>query len=239
MWNKNLDIESISQQFSQTGRVIIRDAFDQVTAESLLRSISEIDEQDYWYRSQLGNPSSIVIDDLTHPSHFSYCFDRYPVVNIPLETMNGTNNLDGPHAERDLSDNNPIRRFGAFINGQLCCNLISDVTQKLIVPDSANCFLSKYQAGHYLAAHHDDNVGVPPRSLAFVYGLTPKWLPHWGGHTLFIEGPDWYSSESLIPDFNALILFNIPTFHAVTTVSKECPLSRYSMTGWFHADRLE
>jgi Rps23 Pro-64 3,4-dihydroxylase Tpa1-like proline 4-hydroxylase len=90
-------------------------------------------------------------------------------------------------------------------------------------------------SGDYLSAHDDGLVENSGRRVAFVYSLTQAWLPHWGGQTLFFDDPDGASAEAYMPQFNSLLLFAVPTRHAVTAVALTCRQVRYAMSGWFHA----
>lgn len=92
--------------------------------------------------------------------------------------------------------------------------------------------LTRYKPGHFLK-HHCDEVYHSPRTrkVAYVLGLSKDWQPDWGG-LLHIQDNNANVRETLIPQFNALTLFRVPTPHFVSQVTNYCPATRLSLAGW-------
>jgi Rps23 Pro-64 3,4-dihydroxylase Tpa1-like proline 4-hydroxylase len=80
-----------------------------------------------------------------------------------------------------------------------------------------------------------DKTGRKLRRAAYVFNLTPRWQPDWGGQLQFI-GPDGHVAEAWVPRFNALNVFAVPQPHAVSIVAPFAVGARYSVTGWLLAN---
>jgi SM-20-related protein len=83
-----------------------------------------------------------------------------------------------------------------------------------------------YGPGDFLTGH-DDDVAGKDRIAAYVFGLTPRWRPEWGGLLLF-HGPE----DASVARFNTLDLFAVPQRHSVSIVTQAAPLRRFAVTGW-------
>ena len=97
-------------------------------------------------------------------------------------------------------------------------------------------FISSYERGCFLAPHSDE-FPPPAPCMAFVLGLTEKWSPHWGGLT-HIAGKDPLASTAILPKYNSLVLFKIPTWHMVTEVAQCAPHNRVVYSGWISAESI-
>ena len=92
--------------------------------------------------------------------------------------------------------------------------------------------LTCYKPGHFLKHHCDEGFQSPrQRKVAYVLGLSKDWQPDWGGLLHFQNGQGKII-ESLIPTFNCITLFTVPTPHFVSQVTNYCPQPRFSVTGW-------
>ncbi len=95
--------------------------------------------------------------------------------------------------------------------------------------------LTRYKPGHFLKHHSDEGYQAPQkRKVAYVLSLSKNWQADWGGLLHLQEGKDAIT-QSLIPEFNSITLFKVPTAHFVSQVTNYCPASRYSLTGWLWA----
>lgn len=90
---------------------------------------------------------------------------------------------------------------------------------------------TRYRAGHFLT-DHDDNVDGKNRKLAYVINLSQRWRPSWGGQLEFLSA-NKEVTESYLPVFNSLSLFEVPTDHRVSPVKIAAKHPRLSLTGWF------
>lgn len=90
-----------------------------------------------------------------------------------------------------------------------------------------------YQPGHFLKAHDDLGLSEERRRVAYVLYATRKWHTDWGGQLQFLS-KNGGIEEAWVPTFNSLVLFAVPTWHAVTYVSPFAKHRRYAITGWLH-----
>ncbi|MGK2285430.1 2OG-Fe(II) oxygenase [Pedomonas sp. V897] len=88
----------------------------------------------------------------------------------------------------------------------------------------------RYGPGNFLTTH-DDKIPGKHRRAAYVLNLTPAWRPDWGGLLLFHDDSGAVT-RGLVPAFNVLNIFRVPTPHSVSTVAPFAPARRYSITGW-------
>lgn len=123
----------------------------------------------------------------------------------------------------------PLSDFAQFMSAPDTLQLFREITGRDDIM-FADAQATRYQAGDFLT-RHDDRVGGKHRSHAFVLGLTPEWLPEWGGLLLF-NGSDGQILEALTPSFNCLDLFPIGEPHSVSYVAPYAPSDRISVTGW-------
>ena len=92
-------------------------------------------------------------------------------------------------------------------------------------------FISKYKSGHFLSPHSDIGNG----KIAFVLNLTKNWKPQYGGILHFLNEERNEIIESFVPQFNSLILFEVPEKgipHFVSHVVPDTKNTRYAITGW-------
>ncbi|MBC6982815.1 2OG-Fe(II) oxygenase family protein [Caulobacter sp. 17J80-11] len=94
---------------------------------------------------------------------------------------------------------------------------------------------TRYQAGHYLTQHHDDEPGRG-RLYAYVLNFTPAWRADWGGILQFLDA-DGHVAEGYTPSFNALNIFRVPQDHCVSYVAPFAGGDRLSITGWVRTHR--
>ena len=87
-----------------------------------------------------------------------------------------------------------------------------------------------YGPGDFLTGH-DDDVAGKDRIAAYVFGMTPRWRPEWGGLLLF-HGADEASVTGHVPRFNTLDLFAVPQRHSVSVVTPAATHRRFAVTGW-------
>jgi len=250
MWRFGKQLEIIGNEFRANGRVLISNALPDLAASRLRSSIDDLTERKLWYQAIHGDGRFLDSDNIKNPAHFSYRMDKFPVANIQLPQLLGGALGDsrrksyqgvlpiGKVPERELPEDHPIRDFGRLINSRDTASLMSCIAGFPLPSNGANCFLSRFMAGDYLASHDDGLTEGGGRRIAFVYSLTKHWLPHWGGHTVFLPQREGSLAETVLPTFNSLLLFSVPVPHLVTAVAGNCFQARYSFTGWFHANEF-
>jgi Rps23 Pro-64 3,4-dihydroxylase Tpa1-like proline 4-hydroxylase len=133
------------------------------------------------------------------------------------------------------ADASPVARFVDFLNSAAFLEFARRLTGQ---PDivRADAQATRYRPGDFLTQHDDfDKTGRKLRRAAYVFNLTPRWQPDWGGQLQFI-GPDGHVTEAWVPRFNALNVFAVPQPHSVSIVSPFAVGARYSVTGWLLAN---
>lgn len=121
----------------------------------------------------------------------------------------------------------------AGVNALVTSDAFLDIGRKLLGDDEI-CFADaqacRYGPGHFLTIHTDDVAGKHRRA-AYVLNLTPQWRADWGGLLLFHDEKGRVTN-GLMPAYNVLNIFKVPTPHSVSMVTPFAPARRYSITGW-------
>ncbi len=89
---------------------------------------------------------------------------------------------------------------------------------------------TRYQPGQFLC-RHDDRHDEEDRLFAFVIGLSRSWRADLGGLTHFYDAEQIV--DTVVPDFNQMLIFRVPVYHSVGIVSPIAAQNRYCLTGWF------
>ena len=133
------------------------------------------------------------------------------------------------------ADPSPVARFVDFLNSSVFLEFARRLTGQTDIV-RADAQATRYRPGDFLTQHDDfDKTGRKLRRAAYVFNLTPRWQPDWGGQLQFI-GPDGHVTEAWVPRFNALNLFAVPQPHSVSIVAPFAVGARYSVTGWLLAN---
>jgi Rps23 Pro-64 3,4-dihydroxylase Tpa1-like proline 4-hydroxylase len=152
---------------------------------------------------------------------YAFCYDSYMLIT------------------HYIKNSKPSSVFHQYVE-QVCHPDMVEFMRQLTGNDSvikADGQVSRYLAGHFLKSH-DDN-GAPSgqiRVAAYTISLSRIWNADWGG-VLHMQHEDFSISRSIIPTFNTLTVFSVPQFHFVSQVANYCPVPRYSIVGWFRADK--
>ena len=146
---------------------------------------------------------------------FQYIYSSYPIVDAILAKRDVGHPL---HAVLEQINAAPFRAFVEHVTG----------VSGLVKADGQ---ATLYTRGNFLTFHNDFD-RRDTRRIAYVLGFTKNWKSDWGGLLEFYD--DQGNVElGLVPRFNALTLFQVPTNHAVTFVPPFVAEGRYSITGWF------
>jgi Rps23 Pro-64 3,4-dihydroxylase Tpa1-like proline 4-hydroxylase len=234
--NPALDPTRYAPQFVGRGRLHLPDFLVPPAAERLHQSLAQSAE---W---------SLVLHDGTHvreatPSqrlHADEVWEREMAAFAYARAKEGFEFLyehrsvsDDPRAR--AADASPVARFVDFLNSPPFLEFARRLTGQ---PDivRADAQATRYRPGDFLTQHDDfDKTGRKLRRAAYVFNLTPRWQPDWGGQLQFI-GPDGHVAEAWVPRFNALNVFAVPQPHAVSIVAPFAVGARYSVTGWLLAN---
>jgi SM-20-related protein len=87
-----------------------------------------------------------------------------------------------------------------------------------------------YMPGDFLK-YHTDAGSEQGRRFAYVIGLTRRWEADWGGLLQFLDD-DGRVIETLMPRWNSLSIFKVPTPHCVSYVAPFAQEPRFAITGW-------
>jgi SM-20-related protein len=147
---------------------------------------------------------------------FQYLYERYP-----LDTL-----ARGGHLHDAL-----MREMHALLRAPAFLDLARTLTGEAGIT-FADGQVTRYRAGHFLTLH-DDHAEDRERIAAFVLNLTPRWGADYGGQLQFVDAQGRVE-HSLVPRFNALVVFRVPRPHLVSAVAPFVADSRYAITGWFH-----
>ena len=120
----------------------------------------------------------------------------------------------------------------ALINSDDCLSIIKNISSDNEICH-ADAQATRYRVGDFLT-RHIDNLPGETRKYAYVLGLSPEWHPDWGGLLQLFER-DGTPTQSYMPVYNSLTLFDVNKVHSVTSIAPFSPLSRYSLTGWFRS----
>ena len=123
----------------------------------------------------------------------------------------------------------PVDRLVEALNSDNWLSLFRHITGADAV-SLADGQATRYLPGHFLTAH-DDAVAGKGRLAAYVLGLTPRWRTEWGGLLMF-HRPDGDVGRALMPRFNSITLFAVPSLHSVSSVAPMAGGPRLSVTGW-------
>jgi Rps23 Pro-64 3,4-dihydroxylase Tpa1-like proline 4-hydroxylase len=234
--NPALDPAQYAPQFAGRGRVHLPDFLDPPGAEQVHRYLAQ---SAAW---------SLVLHDGTHVReatpeqrrHADEIWERemaafaYARAREGFEFLYEHRKIADEPRER-AADPSPVARFVDFLNSPVFLEFARRLTGQ---PDimRADAQATRYRPGDFLTQHDDfDKTGRKLRRAAYVFNLTPRWQPDWGGQLQFI-GPDGHVAEAWVPRFNALNVFAVPQPHSVSIVSPFAVGARYSVTGWLLAN---
>lgn len=94
-----------------------------------------------------------------------------------------------------------------------------------------------YRPGDFIGLHVDHSDENIRRVAAYTLGFTGRWRSDWGGQLLFHDDKTGDVTRGLLPRWNTLTVFKVPTLHSVAPVAPYAQAARLSIVGWFRADR--
>lgn len=231
--NRNLEPASWRERVAARGRVQIPDI---VEADAAKRILTRLEMAPRWNLAARCGDRHLDLDAkgmdarpakdqaqflaLVHEQArdgFSYLFNNIPIYDI---YHNGRRKNHPLSEVFELFNSAPMIELARAVTG---CDDIG----------FADAQATRYLPGHFLT-EHDDNVDGKNRRAAYVFSLSPKWRPDWGGLTLFFD-EQGHVEEAFTPKFNTLSIFTVPQRHAVSAVAPFAGAPRYSITGWFRA----
>lgn len=126
-----------------------------------------------------------------------------------------------------------LHRFFEFLNSPPMIQFARRVTgyEDIIKADAQ---ATRYLPGHFLKRHNDVYRAreSDSRRAAYVLNLTRHWQADWGGLLQFMDDAGQVT-ETWVPGYNALVMFQIPAWHCVSCVAPFAREQRLAITGWF------
>ncbi len=231
MLNPDLNTRTLASEFAGRRRIQISNALEAAAAERIsevlqrhtkwMLAFNRGSEAHTLSQEQLGAMGRAGVAELMNEcirnaqNGFQYVYSSYPIVDAIVNRRDVGHPL---HGVIEAINAAPFRQFIEQVTG---------VTGLVKADGQATL----YSRGNFLTFHNDFDARNK-RRIAYVLGFTRKWRPDWGGLLEFYDAQgnvEW----GLVPRFNVLNLFEVPTNHAVTYVPPFVQESRYSITGWF------
>lgn len=231
MLNPDLNARTLASEFAGRRRLQISNALQAPVAERIhevlrhqtkwMLAFNRGSEAVTLSQEQLGAMGRAGVAELMNEcmrnaqSGFQYVYSSYPIVDAIVNRRDVGHPL---HGVIEAINAAPFREFIEQVTG---------ITGLVKADGQATL----YSRGNFLTFHNDFDARNK-RRIAYVLGFTRKWRPDWGGLLEFYDAQgnvEW----GLVPRFNVLNLFEVPTNHAVTYVPPFVQEGRYSITGWF------
>lgn len=228
--NPDLDLPALASEYTAAGRVRVQHLLADEGVEAFYHHL--VGRDDWW---QLINTADGVLEldraararmtpgeraeldrDVYARAHMGFQY-RYEALRVP----------DDDDASADDAD--LLAEFARLMSSEPMLAMLRTVTgcTELAFTDGQ---ATAYGPGDFLTGH-DDDVPGKNRLAAYVFGMTPRWKPEWGGLLLF-HGAGEASVAGHVPRFNTLDLFAVPQRHSVSLVTPAAQGSRYAVTGW-------
>ena len=230
--NPELDLAALARDYAANRRVRVHNLLAQ---ESVIELYDFLDQNEGWWQL-INMPNGIIeldrqkraamtpeqlaeLDAEVHEqARFGFQY-RYEGLRVPSQ-------------EEGLSADDPLTAFGKLMCSEPMLEFLRAVTGSSEVAFTDGQ-ATAYGPGDFLTGH-DDDVPGKDRIAAYVYGLTPRWRPEWGGLLLF-HGDKEATVGGNVPRFNVLDLFAVPQRHSVSIVTPAAPARRYAVTGWLRS----
>ena len=231
--NPALNLQKLSRQYADKGRLQVRDVITQESAEEIHRRLSEVD---WWLVYNEGKTvHQLRPQDLRNLTReqamqiqvkvnenaakgYQYLYNYFPLLTAYFSPKVPSMPLFPVY---EFINSKPFLEFARKLTG----------LNNILWADGQ---ATLYRATHFLKVH-TDQVIAEKRLAAYVFNFTPQWDTDWGGLLQFWT-KDGDIEQAYRPAFNALNVFSIPARHSVSMVTPYCPGLRFSITGWFRGD---
>jgi SM-20-related protein len=224
----NHDVAALAAEYRAHGRLRIADLLAEDGLADFWHYLS--DRDDWWHlintpdgvleldpvaREEMPTERRVALEEIVNQGARTGFQYRYEGLRVPACASDGADN--------------PLAAFSRLMASEEMIAFLCAVTgfAGLAFTDG---HATAYGPGDFLTGH-DDDVAGKDRIAAYVFGMTPRWRPEWGGLLLF-HGPDEASVTGHVPRFNTLDLFAVPQRHSVSMVTAAAPLRRFAVTGW-------
>ena len=234
MINNSLDIRQLSVDFTHNKSVQVFDFLKDSEADKLYNWFNFDIPEDWWFTS-IHNPNEEGYDGANNiqrkPGSEKLIEEKISEANEAFLNGNFSYVFDRsmPHAATCTCLE---CQFLNWLGSDFMLFFIRSITG-VEVRRTNEVFASRFTSNQFLSPHHDEGKG----KIGFVYTLTKNWRPEWGGNLHFME--DDYSTviKTIVPVFNRLTIFDIPSKngvpHYVSHILPTVKSNRISITGWF------
>ncbi len=232
--NPELDLPKLAEEYRANGRVRIHRVLEYDGVAELYHHLNE--REDWWHLINM--PDGII--ELDRATRAAMTDEEKAELEAKVQEGARTGfqyryeGLRVPEDEVELAaaGPDPLSAFAELMSSEPMLALLRTVTgaTELAFTDGQ---ATAYGPGDFLTGH-DDDVAGKNRLAAYVFGMTPKWRPEYGGLLLFHSDDDSCVSGQ-VPRFNTLDLFAVPQRHSVSMVTAAAPHRRFAVTGWLRS----
>lgn len=234
MLNPELDIDKIASDFSMKRRLLVPDILAPEAAAKLEECLRNEVPWELAYMKD-GSGHTLKAEELREMTPESW---RTLMAEVQSTARQGYQFLFGTYqivtAWKEKRDMHLfVHRFFEFLNSPPMIEFVRRVTgHKDIIKADAQA--TRFLPGHYLRRHNDYEQKTPTdiRRAAYVFNFSRDWQADWGGQLQFMD-ESGNVTESWLPRYNHLSLFEVPVFHSVSCIAPYATLPRLSITGWF------
>lgn len=224
---------SLATEYARTGRMQVRDIFEDTAANDIHKRLSAVD---WWLAYNEGDRvHQMSPDDLRSLNQeratqiqahvnksaaqgYQFLYNYFPLFSAYFEPKFPAM---------------PLFPVYEFLNSPAFLDFVRTLTGLSNIR-WADGQATLYRATHFLKVH-TDKVDKEQRLAAYVLNFTHNWDADWGGLLQFWD-ENGDIERAFTPTFNALNIFTIPAPHSVSMVTPYAPGLRFSITGWLRAD---
>ena len=233
-FNPALDIPRLASAYARKGRLQVRDAFTQATAEKMLGIL----ERDTPWGIAFNDGARVVQLDAEQLARlgpqdrqrialgvaegaragYQFIYSYYPILEAYFDSR-------VPHS--------PLLDLFEWLNGDAFLDFARRLTglSDIVWADAQ---ATRFSSGQFLK-YHTDETPSQRRLAAYVINLTKDWGRDWGGFLQFFDNK-YDVEEGLRPIFNAINIFTVPADHSVSVVAPYVQRGRLAITGWLRGD---
>lgn len=235
MLNPDLDVEALSSQLAESGRVVVRDVF---TPDAARRIHEDLAARVPWRLAYLDTrvTGEHQNQQLTQEQFAAMGPQRAAALRAQI-LQQARDSFQYLYQHFNIGGGQKAGETPGLFLYEMLDYLRSDDFQgfarKLTGVEDLNdvyAHATLYTAGNFLKVHED----VTPdddRRFAYVFGFTRNWTADMGGLLHFLDD-DGQIADTQTPGFNMMTLFRVPTAHLVSMVAPWVREPRLAVTGW-------
>lgn len=227
------DVDAYAAAYKRRGRIHIRGFLHDEAARTIFETVSRKLAYEAIYASKKKHTSHTLSEaqlaELKPEIRERFLSAIDTNANISFQYLHLSHRLS--HRGEVPDDQPPeLKIITEFMTGAPFLDFIRKITGDPAI-NVADVQATRYLPGHFIGTH-DDLLPGDDRRAAYVFNLTPRWLPTWGGILMFPD-EDGHVDQGYVPAFNALNLFRVPQRHLVSQVASQAEEDRVSLSGWF------